>query len=172
MTSDRTPTHTVLQTPAGDPAQLRQAFGCFPSGVTAVCADSATGPAGMLVSSFTSVSLDPPLVSICIMDTSRTWSLLRDAPRLGISVLAQDHHELCQRFALPPAQRFVGVALTVTPEGAVLLPRATAWLDCAIHREVPAGDHTIVLLRIEALDARPATPPLVFHGSRYHRLVA
>jgi flavin reductase (DIM6/NTAB) family NADH-FMN oxidoreductase RutF len=158
-------------TMAADATQLRLVFGCFPSGVTAVCANMGAGPIGMLVSSFTSVSLDPPLASICIMHTSRTWSALRAAPRLGISVLAHEHRGVCQRFSARQ-DPFDGLALTQTPEGAVLLPEAGAWLDCSIHDEIPAGDHTIVLLRIEAIDACPTTSPLVFYGSRYHRLSA
>jgi flavin reductase (DIM6/NTAB) family NADH-FMN oxidoreductase RutF len=159
-----------LAAPA-DARQLRQVFGCFPSGVTAVCANMGAGPIGMLVSSFTSVSLEPPLASICIMDTSRTWSALRAAPRLGISVLAHEHRGVCQRFSARQ-DPFDGLELTETLEGAVLLPEAGAWLDCSIYDEIAAGDHTIVLLQIEALDARPARTPLVFFGSRYHRIGA
>lgn len=155
-----------------DGTQLRLAFACFPSGVTAVCANVADQPVGMLVSSFTSVSLQPPLVSICVMDTSRTWSLLRQAARLGISVLGDGHRGLCQQFS-SREDRFAGVDITTTNEGAVLLPEASAWLDCSIHDEITAGDHTIVLLRIEALDAHTTTTaPLVFCESRYHRLGA
>ncbi len=155
-----------------DATQLRRVFGCYPSGVTAVCAQTEDGPVGMLVSSFTSVSLEPPLVSICIMQTSRTWSLLRTRPRLGISILGDGHDELCQRFSSRAEDKFAGLELTMTAEGAVLLPDTTAWLNCSIRDELPAGDHTIVLLRIESLRARPATAPLIFHGSRYHRLRA
>lgn len=155
-----------------DVSALKRTFGCFPSGVAAVCANSPTGPVGMLISSFTSVSVDPPLVSICIMDGSRTWSLLSAAPRLGVSFLGQDQQELCRRFTSPAQDRFIGVDIICTHEGAVLLPAATAWLDCSVHREVPAGDHTIVLLRIEGQQARPAASPLVFYGSRFHRLSA
>lgn len=157
-------------TPIADTAHLREAFGCFPSGVTAVCASLDGAPVGMLVSSFTSVSLQPPLVSICIMDASRTWSRLRGAPRLGVSILADCNRAVCQRFS--QEDRFAGLDLTCTVDGAVLLAEASAWLDCSIHNEIAAGDHTIVLLRVEALHARPSAAPLVFHGSKYHRLSA
>ena len=114
----------------------------------------------------------PPLASICVMDTSRSWSQLRLAPRLGISVLGDGHQDLCRRFS-SPEDRFVGVELTTTDDGAVLLPEASAWLDCSIYQEIAAGDHTIVLLSIEALDADTTTAaPLVFCQSRYHRLSA
>lgn len=164
-------TESLTLSPPTDADRLKQTFGCFPSGVIAVCARGADGPIGMLVSSFTSVSLDPPLVSICIMDTSRTWTQLRQAPRLGLSVLGDAHRGVCQQFC-SSHDRFAGVPIATTADGAVLLEQASAWLDCSIHDEISAGDHTIVLLRIEALDARPATAPLVFHRSRYHRLSA
>lgn len=157
--------------PIADAAQLRRAFGCFPSGVTAVCAEIAGTPTGMLVSSFTSVSLEPSLASICVAEGSRTWSLLRTAPRLGVSILGVANRSVCQRFS-GPGDRFAGVAFTITEGGAVLLGDASAWLDCSVRDKVDAGDHTIVVLQIHALHARPATPPLVFHGSQFHRLSA
>lgn len=159
----------VTLDPASDAARLKQAFGCFPSGVIAVCAAGSDGPVGMLVSSFTSVSLDPPLVSICTMDTSRTWSQLRTVARIGLSVLGESHHDVCRQFC-QSADRFANVEVITTAEGAVLLPEASAWLDCSVYDEITAGDHQIVLLRIHTLHARPATAPLVFHGSGYHRL--
>jgi flavin reductase (DIM6/NTAB) family NADH-FMN oxidoreductase RutF len=125
----------------------------------------------MLVSSFTSVSLDPPLASICVMETSRSWSSLRHAPRLGISILGDGHQELCRQFS-SPQDRFNGIDFTTTADGAVLLPEASAWLDCAIHDEITAGDHTIVLLGIEGLAAHTTAGPLVFCQSSYHRLSA
>ena len=158
--------------PTTDPAALRQAFGCFPSGVAAVCAEAEGGPVGMAVSSFTSVSIDPPLVSICVSHSSATWPKLRAAPRLGVSILNDAHGVACRQLSSKDGDRFAGLLLERTPERAVLIDGATAWLDCSLHAELAAGDHTIALLRIEALAADPATGPLVFHGSRFHRLVA
>lgn len=164
------PTSTLSA--GSDGTQLRKVFGRFPSGVVAVCAEIAGQPIGMLVSSFTSVSLDPPLASICMMETSRSWSQLRTAPRLGISVLGSGHEDLCHRFS-SRRDRFAGVELTFTADGAMLLPEASARLDCSIHDEIPAGDHTIVPLNIEAMDAAGTdSAPLVFCQSRYHRLIA
>jgi flavin reductase (DIM6/NTAB) family NADH-FMN oxidoreductase RutF len=157
--------------PTTDPRQLRRAFGCFPSGVTALCALVDGTPAGMVVSSFTSVSLDPPLVSVCVDHGSTTWPRLRSAPRLGISVLASAHDAACCQLASTTADRFAGLAVQHTELGAVFLDGSPAWLDCTLHAKVPAGDHDIALLRVEALHAEPDTAPLVFHGSRFHRLV-
>ena len=157
---------------AVDPSVLRRTFACFPSGVAAVCANVPQGAVGLLVSSFTSVSLEPPLVSICIMNGSRRWSQLRSAARLGLSFLGDSQRRVCEQLAASPERGLDGLDISATPEGAVLLRDATAWLDCSLHEEVDAGDHTIVLLRIEALHARPTQPPLVFHNSRFHRLAA
>jgi flavin reductase (DIM6/NTAB) family NADH-FMN oxidoreductase RutF len=155
-----------------DPAALRQAYGCFPSGVTAVCAMLDGEPIGMAASAFTSVSLDPPLVSVCVQRTSTTWPKLRKVPRLGVSVLGAGHGTVCRQIASKTGDRFAGIQWDVTPEGALFVHGASAWLDCAVEEVVPAGDHEIILLRIYALRAYPDVAPLVFHGSRFRQLAA
>jgi flavin reductase (DIM6/NTAB) family NADH-FMN oxidoreductase RutF len=92
-----------------DPAALRRAFGAFPSGVVAVAAEVDGVPVGMVASSFTSVSLEPALVSFSIANTSSTWPLLRRSARLGLSVLADHHDHVCRQLAGPAAQRFDGL---------------------------------------------------------------
>ncbi|OHV06207.1 flavin reductase family protein [Mycobacterium talmoniae] len=162
----------AIESLGADPGLLRRAFGCFPSGVTAVAALVDDKPVGMAASSFTSVSLAPPLVSVCFQATSGTWRSLRDLPRLGISVLAQGQDEICMSLARQSADRFAGVAWDRTPEGAVFVRGATAWLECSVHGEVSAGDHAVALLEIHGLRANPDAAPLVFHGSRFRRLAA
>ncbi|MDT3442247.1 MULTISPECIES: flavin reductase family protein [unclassified Pseudofrankia] len=157
-------------TPDGE--QLRHAFGCFPSGVAAVCAMADGVPLGMAVSSFTSVSLVPPLVSVCMQDTSTTWPRLRRCARLGLSVLAEDHDAVCRALARKDADRFVEIDWTAGLSGSVFVHGASAWFDCSLHQEVPAGDHAIALLRIHGLRSEPDISPLVFHGSRFRRLAA
>jgi flavin reductase (DIM6/NTAB) family NADH-FMN oxidoreductase RutF len=159
--------------PDDGPAQLRKAFGCAPSSVAVIAgAADAAQVSGMLVSSLMPVSLDPPLLSICVQAGSQTWARLSDCDHLGVSVLDDTCESLCDQLVRPSAERFVGVDHRATDRGAVLLPDAGAWFECSIHDEVSAGDHTIVLLRIEQLGASPEARPLVFHGSRYRRLVA
>jgi flavin reductase (DIM6/NTAB) family NADH-FMN oxidoreductase RutF len=152
--------------------QLRRAFSCFPSGVTAVCAAVDGVPVGLAASSFTSVSIDPPLVSLCMQHSSTTWPVLRTRPRLGLSVLAEEQDEICARLADRNGDRFAGTAWFAQDNGGVFLPGATLWLDCSVFNEVTSGDHDIVLLRVHALRADPSVPPLVFHGSRLRRLAA
>lgn len=157
----------------GDPIQLRRVYGCFPSGVTAICAiDGDDVPIGMAASSFTTVSLDPALVSVCVQITSTTWPRLRTLPRLGVSVLGQDQQGAAGQLASKTGDRFTGLDWTATPEGGLLLHGAVAWLDCSIHAELPAGDHAVVLLEIHGVRAEPDAAPLVFHASRFRRLLA
>ncbi|GAA4709166.1 flavin reductase family protein [Pseudonocardia yuanmonensis] len=151
---------------------LRRAYGTFPSGVTAVCALREGAPVGIAASSFVSVSMDPPLVSVCVQHTSTTWPLLADRPRLGLSVLGSTHDRACRQIASKTGDRFAGIGYTVTDGGAVLLHDAAAWLDCSVHEIVTAGDHDLVLLRVEALQTHDDVAPLVFHGSRFHALSA
>ena len=153
-----------------DPSALRRAFGAFPSGVVAVAAEVDGHHLGMAASSFTSVSLEPALVSFCIANQSATWPLLRQATRLGVSVLADHHGEVCRQLSGPADDRFTGLDLLHTDEGAVLLRDAVAGFDTSIFREVRAGDHTLVLLRLHAVTHSDDGSPLVFHRSSFGRL--
>lgn len=154
-----------------DPATLRRAFGAFPSGVVAVAAEVDGELAGMAASSFTSVSLTPALVSFSIANSSRTWQTLRRGARLGISVLADHHGEVCRQLGGPADGRFSGIPLRATDRGAVLLDEAVATFECSIFREVEAGDHTMVLLQLHAVgDHGGEVSPLVFHRSAFSRL--
>jgi flavin reductase (DIM6/NTAB) family NADH-FMN oxidoreductase RutF len=154
------------------PAQLRRVFGAFPSGVTAIAALADGAPTGLAASSFTSVSLDPPLVSVCVAHSSTTWPALRDRTRLGVSVLGAHQEQACRRLAARDGDRFASLGWRATQEGAVLIEDASAWLDCSVEQVIRAGDHDIVLLRVHELDADPTVPPLVFHASGFRRLEA
>jgi flavin reductase (DIM6/NTAB) family NADH-FMN oxidoreductase RutF len=151
---------------------LRRVFGAYPTGVTAVAALIDGVPAGITANSFTSVSLEPPIVSICVAHTSTTWPLLRRAARLGISVLGAHQERHGRALSQRRGDRFDSVRWRATADGAVLLDGASAWLDCSIDREIRVGDHDLILLRVHALDADAAVPPLVFHASQFRRLSA
>ena len=148
------------------PPELRRAFACFPSGVTAVCALVGDAPAGLVANSFTSVSLEPPLVSICIANSSKTWPTLRSTARLGVSVLSEAHSTIVRDLsALDPSNRFRNVDWSATSAGAVLVNGSSLAIECILDDEIAAGDHVIALLAITAIEADPAREPLVFHGS-------
>lgn len=161
---------TLSTTADLDPARLRAAFGAFPSGVVAVAARVDGRPVGLAASSFTPVSLEPALVSFSVANTSRTWPLLRRATRLGVTVLADHHDAVCRQLAGPVAHRFDRLPVTATGDGAVTLDDGLARFDCTVYREVEAGDHTLVLLQLHALDHADSALPLVFHRSRFGRL--
>lgn len=154
-----------------DPARLPEAFGSFPSGVVAVAAEVDGQLLGLAASSFTSVSLNPPLVSINLAVTSKTWPDLRRATHLGLTVLADHHGPLCRQLAGPVEERFTDVAHTVTSQGAVIIDDGLAKFDTTVHREVEAGDHVLVLLELHAVDHGSASvSPLVFHRSQFGSL--
>ena len=158
-----------------DPARLREAFGIFPTGVVAVAAEVDGQLLGLAASSFTSVSLDPPLVSVNLATSSKTWPDLRRAKHLGVTVLADSQDVVCRQLAGPVDHRFEGLTHRVTGEGAVTLDEGLAQFDCTIYREVEAGDHILVLLELHAVehvDHNAAGAPLVFHRSGFGKLAA
>jgi flavin reductase (DIM6/NTAB) family NADH-FMN oxidoreductase RutF len=155
-----------------EPTDLRRVFAAFPTGVTAVAALVDGIPAGITANSFTSVSLDPPIVSVSVAHTSTTWPALRKAARLGISVLGAHQERHGRALSERRGDRFGSLRWRATADGAVMLEGASAWLDCGIEREIRVGDHDLILLRVYELDADPDVPPLVFHGSRFRRLSA
>ncbi|MCW2765237.1 MAG: ntaB [Nocardioides sp.] len=155
-----------------DAKRLREAFGVFPSGVVAVAAEVDGQLVGLAASSFTSVSLEPALVSFSVANTSKTWPTLRRAAHLGLTILADHHGDVCRGLAGPVGQRFDDVSVTATEDGAVTLDEGLARFDCSIYREVEAGDHTIVILRLHAVEHSDTSLPLVFHRSAFGRLAA
>lgn len=155
----------------GDHSELRQLFGRFPTGVTALCAMNGDQPTGMTASAFVAISLNPALVSVCIKHGSWTWQQLRARERIGISFLGHGHAAAARQLAQRGDDRFQGLDYEVTSNGALFLAGATAWLECAVEQEIPAGDHDIVLFRIHRASMTDAAMPLVFHSSNFHTLV-
>lgn len=150
--------------------ELRSMFAAFATGVTAVAALADGQPVGLAANSFTSVSLEPALVSVCADLKSTTWPTLRTRPRLGISILAADHEQACLRLASRSGDRFAGLDLRTSADGAVFVEGAAAWMECSLEAGYPAGDHDILLLRVHDIGADAAVAPLVFHGSGFRGL--
>jgi flavin reductase (DIM6/NTAB) family NADH-FMN oxidoreductase RutF len=138
---------------------LRRAFGTFATGVTitATC-DPAGQPVGFTANSFSSVSLDPPLLMVCLAETASSYPVFRDAGRFAVSVLAETQRELSTTFATRGADKFAAVAWREEATGAPVLDGAVAWFDCETHQMVPAGDHVILLGRVVAFDYAQGTP--------------
>ncbi len=154
---------------AFDEARYRQVLGHFATGVTVVTASAGGEPVGLAVNSFTSVSLEPPLVAFCVARSSTTWPQLRAAGTFCVNVLAEDQEALSRAFAAPAVDRFLGVGWRPAPSGAPVLAGVLAWIDCTVEAEHEAGDHFIVVGRAHELDLGHEGRPLVFYRGGYGR---
>jgi flavin reductase (DIM6/NTAB) family NADH-FMN oxidoreductase RutF len=150
-----------------DPQVMREVMGHFASGVTVVTALTAEGPAGFTCQSFSSLSLDPPLVAFAPSRTSRTWPRLREIGRFCVNVLAEDQSALSQSFARSGVDKFAGVPWTRSRMGSPVLQDVVAWIDGELWAEYDGGDHTLVVARVLDLGADPARRPLLFHRGAY-----
>jgi len=166
MSSDR------AQTPAASVSSelFRQACGRFPTGVAiAAIAGSDGAPHGLTVSSFTSLSLDPPLVLICLGHTVTVIDCFRAAGHFGLSVLAEDQQSISERFARRGHNRFAGVPWHSGEFHVPLIDGSLATIECAVDRRIAAGDHDILvgrMLRAHVSEGRP----LVHWAGKYGRL--
>ena len=141
---------------------LRDALARFATGVAFVTAAPDAEPAGLIVNSLTSVSLEPPLLSFCPSRSSLTWSRMRRSGHFGVNVLGRRHERFARRATPVGADRFAGLDWELGRGGVPLLTDALASLECEIVAEHPAGDHWIVVGRIENLRISPIKDPLVF----------
>lgn len=153
--------------PVVDPRRMRDVLGHFASGVTVVTALEDGRPVGFTCQSFSSLSLDPPLVLLAPARSSRTWPRIRAVRRFCINVLAADHAELSTQFARSGTDKFAGVDWTPSLLGSPVLPGVSAWVDCTLAREVDGGDHTVVVAAVHDLGADPGRPPLLFYRGQY-----
>ena len=149
-------------------AKFRQVLGHFATGVTVVTSVDGDGPIGLAVNSFTSVSLDPPLVAICVNRASTTWPRIRTVGHFTVNILGADQEAVSRTFA-STADRFLGIGWRPSPSGGPVLDGALAWIDAAIDAEHDAGDHILVVGRVSALDVAREAAPLVFYRGGYGR---
>lgn len=151
---------------------MRSTTAAFPTGIVLVAAQVDGAPVGLLANSFTSVSLEPPLLSVAVARTSGTWPLLLRVERWGISILGAQQEATFRQLSRKAAERFQGVAWTAAEDGSVLLAGASATFTVSLEAEIAAGDHVIALLRVLDLHRTPDHAPLIFYGSQLHRLAA
>jgi len=149
---------------------FRRACGRFATGVTIATVLDVQGlPHGLTVNSFASVSLDPPLISICLGHLVTAINAFRESKYFGINVLAEDQQAFSERFARPGDDRFDGLEWYRGSHGVPLLPGVLAAIECAQHHRVTAGDHDIFIGKM--LTAKVADgEPLIYFASRYRRL--
>ena len=165
----------AVPAPTVDVSAFREAMGSFPTGVTVVTVASDDGKMhGMTVNSFSSVSLDPMLVLVCLKETSRGLGLIERAEAFVVNVLSAGQHDVSRWFANRhrPAgsAMFDGVPFEPGVTGCPVLAGATASFDCRLRQSHRAGDHLIVLGEVVALVHRPQLEPLVFHAGTYKSL--
>ncbi|MQA33506.1 flavin reductase (DIM6/NTAB) family NADH-FMN oxidoreductase RutF [Modestobacter roseus] len=153
--------------PVVDPQLMRDVLGHFVSGVTVVTAAGPDGPVGFTCQSFSSLSLDPPLVAFAPARTSRTWPQLRDAGRFCVNVLGEQQSDLSRQFARSGTDKFAGVRWAPSPHGSPMLEGVVAWIDSELWAEYDGGDHTIVVARVLDLGADASRTPLLFHRGAY-----
>ncbi|WP_432559903.1 flavin reductase family protein [Granulicoccus sp. GXG6511] len=149
-----------------DPKKFREVLGHYPTGVaviTAIAEDEE--PLAMVVGTFTSVSLDPPLVAFLPTKTSYTYQRIRNASSFAVNILAQDQESVCRQLAQSSGDKFAGLDWSPARSGAPIIDGVVASLDCEFHAEVEGGDHWIVLGRVRDLQVhRPVVPLLFFQG--------
>jgi flavin reductase (DIM6/NTAB) family NADH-FMN oxidoreductase RutF len=150
-----------------DPVELRRAFTLYPRGVMAVAAMVDGEQVGLAVSAFVSVSLEPPLILICIDRESRTWPRLSTAEGIGVSVLHENQAWLGRQLASRRTDRFAGTEFETRESGALLLHGSVAQLECTIDQVIEGGDHYMVLLKVTGMWGDPAAQPLVWHDSEF-----
>jgi flavin reductase (DIM6/NTAB) family NADH-FMN oxidoreductase RutF len=150
-----------------DPQIMRDVLGHFASGVTVVTALTAEGPAGFTCQSFSSLSLEPPLVAFAPSRTSQTWPALRAIGRFCVNVLAEGQDAVSQNFARSGVDKFDGVRWSPSPQGSPVLDDVVAWIDGELWAEYDGGDHSIVVARVIDLGAEPGRRPLLFHRGNY-----
>ena len=136
-----------------DPRMLRDAFGAFLTGVTVVTTTSPeNGPVGFTANSFASVSLDPPLLLVCLARTSRNFETFTAADGFAINILAEHQKDVSNTFARPSEDRFANLGWRNGPHGSPVIDDVAAWFDCAIHNVIDGGDHVILIGRVEAFE--------------------
>jgi len=155
---------------AVDAFTFRQALGQFASGVTVVTTrDGAGRPAGLTANAFCSVSLDPPLILVCVDHRSEVNQALHASGLFGVSVLHEGQESWSRRFASGGAEKFRDVELVTGAQGTLLVPDALAHLECRVKAGHSEGDHMIWVGEVLELKVAPGRP-LLYHGSVYRRL--
>src|ERR1700675_2321834 len=155
-------------------AEFRKALGCFATGITVITLDSEDEVHGMTANAFTSVSLDPMLVLVCVDQRARTHAHLHAKKRFGVNVLAENQRAISEYYARPArthdrAGEEAGAVFERTEHGTPVLRGALAYLECRLHSAQDAGDHTIFIAQVEEVVVRDGEP-LLFFASKYRKI--
>jgi flavin reductase (DIM6/NTAB) family NADH-FMN oxidoreductase RutF len=148
-----------------DPSQFRQLLGRFATGVTILTVATPEGrPLGMTANSLASVSLHPPLVSVCVDREAEMHDAILSAPQFVVNVLASPQEALARRFSDKHEDRFDGIGYRLSPDGLILLDGALAHVECDRYAQYPGGDHTIVVGRVTGGTTGDGRPLLYYRG--------
>lgn len=151
-----------------DPAAFRQVLGSYPTGVCVISAlDSDGRPAGMVVGTFTSVSLDPPLVGFLPDKASSSWPLIQKYGHFCVNVLGSDQQAVCRQVSAKGPDKFTGIEYAMTPNRLPVIAGSIACIECSIRSVTDAGDHWFVLGNVLGLEVLREGDPMLFHRGRY-----
>lgn len=151
-----------------DSVRFRQVLGSYPTGVCVITASgSGDAPVGMVVGTFTSVSLDPPLVGFLPDKKSSSWPLIEAAGKFCVNILGSDQQDLCRKVSGKGPDKFSEVTWSSSPHGLPVLADTIATIECTLHSVTEAGDHWFVLGTVLAMDVSRDEDPMLFHKGRY-----
>lgn len=153
---------------ASNPKWFRQVLGQFPTGVCVITAlPPDDQPVGMAVGSFTSVSLDPPMVAFLPDKSSSTWPKVKRAGRFCVNILGAEQEHICRQFASKAKNKFEGIEYKLSNGGSPIVDNCVAWIDCEIQSDQEAGDHYIVIGSVKDLQIEAGSLPLIFFQGGY-----
>lgn len=162
-----------MEKSATNPTWFRQVLARYPTGVCAITGVMPTGEVvAMVVGSFTSVSLEPPLVAFLPARSSSSWAKLKDCASLCINVLSADQETVCRRLASRDPDKMAGLSHRLSPSGAPIFDGVVAWIDCTCIEIHEAGDHYIAVCAVAHLDIAEGVLPLVFLEGGYGAFAA
>jgi flavin reductase (DIM6/NTAB) family NADH-FMN oxidoreductase RutF len=162
--------HSIETVHTITPETMRATMGAFCSGVVVVTAFAdhpGAGPLGFTCQSFTSLSLDPPLISINPARSSSTWPRIREVGRFAVNILAEDHAHVSNSFARSGTDKYAGVSWRFGPGGSPILDGVSAWVECTLWNEYDGGDHTIAIGEVTAMDHDAERNPLLYYRGSY-----
>lgn len=170
--SDIRTCHEVAATGAVEAQEFRRVLGAYPTGVCVITGlDGEREPLGLVIGSFTSVSLSPPRVGFLPGKTSKTWPVLERSGYFGVNVLGRDQLALCLQMAGPGPDKFKDVDFVYSKHKLPLLSGAVARIECRLHSTTDAGDHWFVQGTVLSLEVARQEGPLLFHRGSYGRFM-
>jgi|SRR5680860_1138010 len=155
-----------------DEASFRTVLGHFATGVTIITAMDGDEPIGVSANSFTSVSLDPPLVLFCAAKASTTWPRIEAAGKFTVNILNEHQEDVCRVFATKGADRFSRIGWRTSSNGQPILHDSLAYIDCEMQEQHDAGDHIIVVGRVQELGVLSEEGPLLFYRGGYGKFAS